>query len=156
MYIVNLALGTVFLYGFYFLPPDSGASVFILHALHGFFYGVTIPILWAMVADVADFSEWKNNRRATAVIFSAMVFGLKQGLSIGGAAVAFLLSMFDYNAELDTQAPITVLGIRLSVSLFVSIPFLIAVVVLFFYAINKEQEETIERDLLARRARNAK
>jgi Na+/melibiose symporter-like transporter len=34
-----------------------------------FFYGITIPILWAMIADVADYSEWKNNRRATAIIF---------------------------------------------------------------------------------------
>ena len=38
--------------------------------LHGFFYGITIPLLWAMIADVADYSEWKNYRRATAIIFS--------------------------------------------------------------------------------------
>lgn len=36
--------------------------------LHGFSYGITIPILWAMIADV-DYSEWKTNRRATAIIF---------------------------------------------------------------------------------------
>ena len=41
-----------------------------------------------MIADVADYSEWKNHRRATAIIFSAMLCGLKLGLSIGGALVA--------------------------------------------------------------------
>ena len=33
-----------------------------------------------MISDVADYSEWKNNRRATAIIFSAMLIGLKAGL----------------------------------------------------------------------------
>jgi Na+/melibiose symporter-like transporter len=39
------------------------------------FLWFTIPLLWAMIADVADYSEWKNNRRATAIIFSAMMVG---------------------------------------------------------------------------------
>ena len=59
--------------------------------LHGFCYGITIPLLWAMIADVADYSEWKNHRRATAIIFSAMLCGLKIGLSMGGALVAAIL-----------------------------------------------------------------
>ena len=58
----------------------------------GSFYGITIPLLWAMIADVADFSEWKNNRRATAIIFSAMMVGLKLGLTIGGSLVTQILS----------------------------------------------------------------
>jgi glycoside/pentoside/hexuronide:cation symporter, GPH family len=37
--------------------------------LHGFFYGITIPILWAMIADVADFSEWKTNRELQPLFF---------------------------------------------------------------------------------------
>jgi GPH family glycoside/pentoside/hexuronide:cation symporter len=52
--------------------------------------GLPYPILWAMIADVADYSEWKTNRRATAIIFSAMMVGLKAGLSIGGALVAWI------------------------------------------------------------------
>ena len=53
--------------------------------LRQFAYGFTIPLLWAMMADVADYSEWKNRRRATGVVFSAIVFGLKAGLGFGGA-----------------------------------------------------------------------
>ena len=51
----------------YFFPPESIGPVFLCQLLHGFFYGITIPLLWAMIADVADYSEWKNNRRATAL-----------------------------------------------------------------------------------------
>ena len=54
-----------------------------------------------MIADVADYSEWKNNRRATAIIFSAMMVGLKGGLSIGGALVASILGYYGYEAGMD-------------------------------------------------------
>ena len=87
---VFLFLSALFLLMFVFYSPDAIGIVFITQILHGFFYGVTIPLLWAMIADVADYSEWKNNRRATAIIFSAMIFGLKIGLSVGGALGAAL------------------------------------------------------------------
>ena len=48
----------------------------------------------AMVADLADYSEWKNHRRATAIIFSAILCGLKVGLSVGGALVAGILAHY--------------------------------------------------------------
>ena len=76
-----LFLSTLFLLAFYVYPPDAIGLVFTSQILHGFFYGITIPLLWAMIADVADYSEWKNHRRATAIIFSAMLCGLKAGLS---------------------------------------------------------------------------
>ncbi len=64
-----LFLSTLFLLAFYVYPPDAIGLVFVSQILHGFFYGITIPLLWAMIADVADYSEWKNHRRATAISF---------------------------------------------------------------------------------------
>jgi Na+/melibiose symporter-like transporter len=146
-----LFLSTVFLLIYLFFPPDAIGLVFLAQIGHGLAYGVTVPILWAMIADVADYSEWKNNRRATAIIFSAMIFGLKVGLSIGGALVATLLSFYSYKAGLAEQAPETVTGIRLMISVFASLPFLIGCASLFFYEINKGMEVEIERDLLVSR-----
>ena len=50
------------------------------------------------------------------------------------------------------QAPAAVDGIRLSVSLYSSLPFLVGVGLLFFYEINKPMESRIERELGERRA----
>jgi Na+/melibiose symporter-like transporter len=100
-----------------------------------------------MIADVADYSEWKNNRRATAIIFSAMIFGLKAGLSIGGALVAGILATFGYEESLAVQAPEVVNGIKLSISLFPTLTFMIGVACLFFYAIDKKKEVQIEEEL---------
>ena len=151
VFALFLFISTLFILAFYFFPPTSVMLMFISQILHGFFYGITIPILWAMIADVADFSEWKNNRRATAIIFSAMMVGLKAGLSIGGALTSYFLGVFDYIPNSTTQPDSAVNGIKLLVSIFPGIPFLIGACLLFFYEINKKMETTIEEDLKIRR-----
>ena len=147
-----LFISALCLLAFFLYSPQSIGLVFISQMFHGFFYGLTIPLLWAMIADVADYSEWKNNRRATAIIFSAMVFGLKMGLSIGGALVAGILAMFGYNESLAIQSPETVNGIKLSISVLPTLTFAVSVIaVLFFYEIDKKKEVQIEQELIARR-----
>ena len=147
-----LFVSTLFILAFYFYSPQSIGLMFSSQIAHGFFYGITIPILWAMIADVADYSEWKNNRRATAIVFSAMLFGLKSGLAIGGSLVAGILASYHYDANLLTQGPDTIEGIKLAVSIYAAIPFLIGCAALFFYEINKAMEVQIETDLKISRA----
>lgn len=146
-----LLLSTLFLLLFFVYAPDSIGLVFASQVLHGFFYGITIPLLWAMIADVADYSEWKNNRRATAIIFSAMLCGLKVGLSVGGALVAGILAFYGYDADAAAQSTGAVNGIRLAVSVYSSLPFLLCVALLSLYEIDKPLESRIERELGARR-----
>ncbi|MBP6235559.1 MAG: MFS transporter [Saprospiraceae bacterium] len=149
---VTLFISTLFILFFYFFPPTSIGLIFGSQILHGFFYGITIPLLWAMIADVADYSEWKNNRRATAIIFSAMMVGLKGGLSIGSALLTWILGLYDYVPQSDAvQSDTAILGTKLLVSIYPSIPFLIGVGLLFFYEINKTMEDKIETDLSSRR-----
>ena len=147
-----LFISTLFIIAFYSFSPTAIGLIFLSQILHGFFYGITIPLLWAMIADVADYSEWKNNRRATAIIFSAMMVGLKAGLSIGGALTTSILGAINYIPNSVVQADSAINGIKLLVSIFPSIPFLIGVGLLFFYEINKNMEVEIESDLKERRA----
>lgn len=158
VYQYGLFVSTLFMLVFYFFAPKSVLFMFGSQILHGFFYGITIPILWAMIADVADFSEWKNNRRATAIIFSAMMVGLKAGLSIGGALVAWILGLYGYisheeagSVQAITQPESVAQGAKMLISVFASIPFLISFVLLYFYEINKAKEVQMEAELKARR-----
>src|SRR5690606_13183662 len=151
VFAIGLFLSTLFVFAFKFYSAESIGVIFVSQSLHGFFYGITIPLLWAMIADVADYSEWKNNRRATAIIFSAMILGLKLGLTIGGSLGAALLAYYGYDAALDVQNPQTIEGIKTTVSVFASLPFFIAVGCMCLYSINKSMETRIEADLNARR-----
>ncbi len=153
-----LFASTLFILFFIFYKPESVILMFGSQILHGFFYGITIPILWAMIADVADFSEWKTNRRATAIIFSAMMVGLKAGLSIGSALVTWILGLYGYiykdavsGAQEIIQPASVAQGAKMLVSIYASIPFFLVIVLLFFYEINKKKEVQIEQDLIARR-----
>ncbi len=134
------------------LLNNSSVSAYVLmQTLHGFIYGITIPLLWAMIADVADFSEWKNNRRATAIIFSAMIFGLKVGLSVGGAISAWLLGIFGYNADALKQTASAIEGIKLLSSIVPGVIFISGACLLFWYGIDKKMELQIESDLKEKR-----
>lgn len=158
----GLLVATFFVLIFVFFKPESVIMMFGSQILHGFFYGITIPVLWAMIADVADYSEVNTKRRATAIIFSAMMVGLKAGLSIGGALVAWILGLYGYIAKESGVAgqeiiqPLSVSeGARLLVSIYPSIPFLLGVGLLFFYVIDKKMEVKIEAELESRRKGNA-
>ena len=81
-----------------------------------------------------------------------MMVGLKLGLSIGGALVAFLLGSYGYAPNsAGEQTESAILGTKMLVSVFPSIPFLLAAGLLFFYIIDKNLEDKIEQDLLNRR-----
>jgi Na+/melibiose symporter-like transporter len=158
VYKYGLLVATFFILIFFFFKPGNVFLMFGSQMLHGFFYGITIPVLWAMIADVADYSEWKTNRRATAIIFSAMMVGLKAGLSIGGALVTWILGSYGYIAKESAVAGQKIIqpesvscGARLLVSIYPSIPFLIGVGLLFFYVIDKKMEVKIETELKGRR-----
>src|SRR5690606_32468304 len=155
VFMASLFISTLFVLLFIFYPPKSVGLMFTSQIMHGFFYGISTPLLWAMIADVADYSEWKNNRRATAIIFSAMMVGLKVGLSIGSSFVAWTISQYGYissdGATSIIQPETVATGARMLVSVFAAIPFFIACGLLFFYQINKKMESQIETDLAERR-----
>lgn len=154
-FITSLFISTLFVLAFIFYPPKSVGLMFLSQILHGFFYGIGTPLLWAMIADVADYSEWKNNRRATAIIFSAMMVGLKVGLSIGSSLVALIIGKYGYissEGAMSVVQPESVsTGAKMLVSVFPSIPFFLACGLLMLYEINKKKEIEIEHDLKERR-----
>ena len=64
VFIAGLVGTTIFTAVFTALPADAIALMFASEILRQLCYGFTIPLLWAMMADVADFSEWTTGRRA--------------------------------------------------------------------------------------------
>jgi Na+/melibiose symporter-like transporter len=141
----------VFTAAFILLPPGNLPLIITTEAIRQFAYGFTIPLLWAMMADVADFSEWKNRRRATAVIFSAIIFGLKAGLGIGGAIGGYLLAAYGYVPNVP-QSERALTGIRLMASIYPAIAFGLCALCLYFYRIDKSLELEMSRELTDRRS----
>jgi len=149
-FLVCLFLTAVFASAFIFLPRDAIALMFIFNILYSACYAPTIPMLWAMMADVADYGEWKTGRRATGMTFSATTFGLKMGLALGGAITGWLLSYYGYIPN-QKQTEFALKGIRWMMSIYPAIPFFIGVGLLFFYKITKHTEVQMTHELIERR-----
>lgn len=154
VFIGGLAGTALFTALFIFLPPEAVEIMIVAEALRQFVYGFTIPLLWAMMADVADYSEWKNHRRATGIVFSAIVFALKAGLGFGGAITGYILSLYGYVPNVQQTAE-ALKGIVYTMSIFPAITFGLCAITLLFYGINKQMEIQISTELAERRKQYA-
>jgi len=152
--LAGFSLTTVFMAAFYLLPPDAVGSLFLMEYARALTYAPTIPLIWAMFADVVDYSEWKTGRRITGVIYATILFGLKTGLSLGGAIAGWLLSGFGYRAN-AVQTPEALNGISLIISVIPSIFFGIVIVCLVCYKIGKNLNLQIQDELADRRKKFA-
>ena len=115
-------------------------------------YAPTVPLLWAMIADVADHIEYENHRRATGFCFSAIIMALKVGLGTGGAIAGVIISAFGYvsgNVSIQNEAAME--GIRLVSSIVPAMMFGVGVLALHFYPITKEYNENMQAELASRR-----
>jgi Na+/melibiose symporter-like transporter len=136
------------------LPPASVTLMFAAEMLRQFVYGFTIPLLWAMMADVADYSEWRNRRRATGIVFSAIVFALKAGLGFGGAITGHLLDAYGYQPNMAQSAAVLD-AIRYTMSVLPALGFGLCALCLLFYGIDKRTELQIADELAERRRQYA-
>lgn len=150
VFIIGIGFAGLFQAMFFFFPSDAVGTMFIFAILTNLSHGPTIPLLWAMIADTADYGEWKHNRRATGFMFAGIVFALKGGLGIGGAITGWLLAYYGYTPETATE-PDVLLGIRSMVGIYSGGLFILGVSCMFFYPISKVVERVMIEELEARR-----
>jgi Na+/melibiose symporter-like transporter len=138
----------------YFVGPQQVWAMVGLTVLGAVAYGPTIPVLWSMFADVADFSEWKTGRSAMSVVFATICFALKTGLGLGSFLVLQLLDRYGYVSG-QPQSAEALRGIRLVASTYPTVMFLICTMLLAIYGINKRLTLQIAGELAERRSNAA-
>jgi glycoside/pentoside/hexuronide:cation symporter, GPH family len=146
-----LFLSSLFMAAFALVPPDSLFFLFALQILLQLTFGPTIPILWSMMADVADYSEWMTGRRSTALAFASIIFGLKLGLGVGSWLNGQLLEQFHYSPMKPLSAG-SQFGIVSMISIFPAFVLMIGVGALGKYRLDDKLMNQIEDGLSARRA----
>ena len=151
----NVFIGSSILSGLFFaaiyLPgKNSIAAIYVLNILAKMAYAPAVPLLWTMIADTADYSEWKSGRRATGLYFSAATFAQKAGWGIGAAIAGWLLTIFNYVPN-AIQTPAALLGIKLLVSVIPGALYMSCALFMIFYAIDSGTTDRMKADLDARR-----
>jgi GPH family glycoside/pentoside/hexuronide:cation symporter len=147
----GFALSTLVAFSFYFLTPASVMGMLVVSLLSAVFYAPTIPLIWAIFADVADYSEWKTARRFTGIVFATIGFSLKAGLAIGSASFLWIMAgFFHYDTKIPS-APEAVLGYRTCAGIGVGILFGICTLLLTAYKLNKRVTIQMADELAERR-----
>jgi GPH family glycoside/pentoside/hexuronide:cation symporter len=141
--------------GFFFmllyLPGVSDLKlIYLFNILAKMAYAPAVPLLWTMLADTADYSEWKTGRRSTGLVFSAATFAQKAGWGIGGALAGWLLAIFKFVPNVEQSAS-AITGIKLMISVFPGILYMSCAILLFFYSIDHKTVLIMQEDLQSRR-----
>jgi Na+/melibiose symporter-like transporter len=117
-------------------------------------YAPTIPLIWAIFADVADYSELETGRRFTGIVFATIGFALKAGLALGSASFLWIMSgLFGYDTH-TTSAANAVSGYQACSGIVVALMFATCTVLLIAYPLNKRATIAMSEELNARRQKS--
>jgi len=136
---------------FFFVPKDMIWTIFALNILISLALGPKSPLTWSMYADTADYNEWRNGRRATAMTFSAATFAQKLGGSLGSAGMLWILAAIGYAAN-QAQSDASQTGIALLQTVIPGLFALLAVFVVRSYTLTGSQLARIQDELEQRHA----
>jgi glycoside/pentoside/hexuronide:cation symporter, GPH family len=150
VFMASSLISGLFFVLLYIPGSENMYAVYILNSLAKFTYAPAVPLLWTMLADTADYSEWKYHRRATGLVFSASTFAQKAGWGIGGALAGWLLVLFQFVPNVE-QSDTFFAGIKLMISVIPGILYMSCAILLYFYAIDKKTCLEMELELERRR-----
>jgi glycoside/pentoside/hexuronide:cation symporter, GPH family len=135
VYMASSLISGLFFILLYLPGNEHIYSIYILNILAKFTYAPAVPLLWTMLADTADYSEWKYGRRSTGLVFSAATFAQKAGWGIGGALAGWLLVLYQFVPNI-TQTAQSLNGIKMMISVYPGLLYMSCAILLFFYAID--------------------
>jgi glycoside/pentoside/hexuronide:cation symporter, GPH family len=153
--VTGFGLASLGTFAFYLLSPTNVIGMLGLTILIAVCYGPTIPLVWAIFADVADYSEWTVGRRFTGMVFATIGFALKSGLALGSASFLWIMQgFFNYDTRLPA-APGAITGYRFTSGIMVGLLFGICTVLLAVYQLNKGMTIKMAEELAQRRQHTA-
>ena len=119
---------TLFISGL--IAPQSilfiSVSAVLLNLGSGFLLGSTT----VMLADIVDYGEYKLGSRNESIIFSAQTLLVKLASALSGWLIGVGLSLIGYVAGAAVQSNITIIGIRVIMTI---IPSIVAIVMYVIY-----------------------
>lgn len=150
--------------GFFIVSILSTAVVFVLDSsqvillyfcqfLGSFTGGPLSVLLWAMYADIADYSELKNGQRATGLIFSASTMSQKIGWAIGAYIALTLMASVGFSPN-EIQTEESTRGLLMMFTIIPAILGVISIIIFLFYPLTDKVVAENEKALLERRTQD--
>ncbi|NQY48901.1 MAG: MFS transporter [Colwellia sp.] len=152
LFIVALMLSGLLTAAFYWVPQGNITAIFILGCSAEFFAAMMPTLFFTMLGDSADFSEWKNGRRATGLIYSAGTFVQKTGGGFAGALVLVVLANYGYDGMDKATIEAALPGMQLLMSWIPAAFAFAGAALMMLYPLSCKQNQQIGDELIQRRA----
>jgi GPH family glycoside/pentoside/hexuronide:cation symporter len=131
-------------------PQDIGA-IFTLGIISEFSAAIFPTLFFAMLGDVADYSEFINKRRATGLVYSAGSFVTKFGGGLAAAFIGVVLAAFHYDGMDAGTIENAIPGIKMLMSWIPALIALMAAILMTIYPLTQAKLDEITLALETRR-----
>ena len=125
---------------------DDIVLAFIFTFLIWFVADQYMPVFWSSIAEAVDYGHRKTGIRVSGLAFGGISFCQKLGMGIAGGLLGYLLSYFNYQADVE-QSDFTLNGIALLVTVIPALFHLAVGLIMHRYFISNEYYDEIASDL---------
>jgi len=119
--------------------------------IKGFGMGPIMSGVFALTADVVDYGEWKTGVRSEGLVNSCTSFGMKVGIGLGSAVMAWILEFGGYDGLAATQTQTAVASIKFAYGYLGAVCAAACLVLILLINIDKNIVQ-IQKDLESKRA----
>ncbi|WP_282037937.1 MFS transporter [Saccharicrinis aurantiacus] len=136
---------------FAFCGPQDIGAIFTIGIVSEFGAAIFPTLFFTMLGDAADYSEFKNGRRATGLIYSAGSFVTKFGGGLAAAIIGAVLAAFHYDGMDSSTIQGALPAIKMLMSWVPALVALLAAIVMVIYPLTQTKMNEITLELEERR-----
>lgn len=135
---------------FHIIPYQNTTALLAVNALISFALALGFGLVWSMISDTVEYSEWQTGVRSEGGIYSIASFVMKLASAIAGGVPALILAVTLYEPNVE-QTQLALNGIRSMMTIVPIIFSSLALVALYFYNLDEKTFAQILADLAARK-----
>ncbi|NMM62719.1 MFS transporter [Clostridium sp. P21] len=148
---LSIATDIIGMVGLFVFPSNWITAIFISRGIAAVGNGMISAFMWALIPETVEYGEWKTNKRLGGMIYAVIGFFFKCGNALGGMIPGLVLSMSGYVAK-QAQTPTALNGILIATAVIPICLYIIAIVCMRFYNLDKETYARISQELQERNA----
>ncbi|MDY0103682.1 MAG: MFS transporter [Lentimicrobium sp.] len=131
--------------------PGDIVPIYLIGMVSEFAAAIFPTLFFAMLGDAADYSEYKNGRRATGLVYSAGSFATKFGGGLAGAIIGMMLGFYNYNGQDSQSIQGAIPAIKMLMSWVPALIALLAAALMTLYPLTQQKMSEITLELSERR-----
>jgi len=146
-YLIGMSMVTIACLLIFFIGHTAGIYVvYVIMFATGIGLSTHYVLPWAIIPDTIDYDYSLSGVRREGVYYGLWTFMIKIGQALAGLFVGVILGLFGYIPDI-AQSASSLFGIRLLIGPITALFFILGLVFLYLYPIDKKRHEEIQETI---------